>query len=71
VPLGDADAFVRAAAALAQGPDRVRRMQGSVSASVDHLGWDRVVDRFEGLLFGVGRASRNSGPARAGERSYR
>jgi len=71
VPLGDAGAFVGAAATLAQFPESLRRMQESVSESVTHLGWDRVVDRFERMLFDIGRASRSAGPARTGEGSYR
>jgi glycosyltransferase involved in cell wall biosynthesis len=52
-PLGDARAFVAAAAGLAESPDRVRRMREEVRESVMHLDWKRVVDRFEALLSGV------------------
>jgi glycosyltransferase involved in cell wall biosynthesis len=52
-PLGDAPAFVAAAAGLAESPDRVRRMREGVRESVMHLDWKRVVDRFEALLSGI------------------
>jgi glycosyltransferase involved in cell wall biosynthesis len=51
VPHGDAAAFVAAAVTLARAPERVREMRRAISESVTHLGWDRVVERFEGLLF--------------------
>jgi len=50
VPHGAAAAFVAAAVMLARAPERVREMRQAISESVTHLGWDRVVERFEGLL---------------------
>jgi glycosyltransferase involved in cell wall biosynthesis len=65
-PLGDARAFVAAAARLAESPDRVQRAREDVRESVSQLDWARVVDRFEALLGAVTHASRNAGPAGAG-----
>jgi glycosyltransferase involved in cell wall biosynthesis len=50
VPHGDAAAFVAAAVTLARAPERVREMRQAIGDSVAHLGWDRVVERFEELL---------------------
>lgn len=71
VPRGDAGAFVAAAVALAEGPERVRRMRREVRESVAHLEWDRVVDRFAALLCGAVRVSERAGSGRTGEGSPR
>jgi glycosyltransferase involved in cell wall biosynthesis len=71
VPLGDARAFVAAAASLAAAPERVRRMGREVGESVTHLDWDRVVDRFEALLGGAVRVSERAGSDRTAEGSQR
>jgi len=65
-PLGDPATFVAAAAGLAERPGRVHEVREDVGGSVSHLDWARVVDRFEALLAGVTRASRNAGPLGAG-----
>jgi glycosyltransferase involved in cell wall biosynthesis len=65
VPRGDAAGFLAAATALVGSPDTLGRMRAEAGRSVTHLGWDRVVDRFEGLLAGIAR------PRRTGERSSR
>jgi glycosyltransferase involved in cell wall biosynthesis len=65
-PLGDARAFVAAAARLAESPDRVQRAREAVRESVSHLDWARVVERFETLLGAVTQSSRDAGPVRAG-----
>jgi glycosyltransferase involved in cell wall biosynthesis len=59
VPHGDATAFVAAAVTLAGAPERVREMRQAIGESVAHLGWARVVERFEELLLAAAtRASR-------------
>jgi len=71
VPHGDAAGFVAAAATLARTPERVREMRGAIRESVSHLGWNRVVERFEGLFLDAARVATSAGPVGAGERSYR
>jgi glycosyltransferase involved in cell wall biosynthesis len=58
-PLGDARAFAAAAGGLAGSPSRVWQAREAVAESVGHLGWARVVDRFEALLSGVTHATRS------------
>jgi glycosyltransferase involved in cell wall biosynthesis len=67
-PHGDGDAFVAAAVTLARAPGHVRAMRRAISESVTHLGWDRVVERFEGQLFAAARGARRAGgPAGIGQ----
>jgi glycosyltransferase involved in cell wall biosynthesis len=68
VPLGDAAGFLSAATALARSPETLRWMGAEAGASVQELGWDRVVDRFVALLAGC---ARSSAAARTTERSSR
>jgi len=65
-PRGDARAFVEAAVGLAVSPERLRRMREHVRASVSHLHWDHVVERFESLLGDVVGVPAEGGPIRAG-----
>jgi hypothetical protein len=48
--MGDAAGFLSAATALARSPETLRWMGAEAGASVQELGWDRVVDRFVALL---------------------
>ncbi|HEY7651968.1 MAG TPA: glycosyltransferase family 1 protein [Methylomirabilota bacterium] len=66
VPCGDARAFVEGAVALAAAPERFHRMRQHVRDSVAHLHWDRVVERFEGLLADVSRVPTQAGSIRTG-----
>jgi len=70
-PPGDARAFVEAAVALARAPERLSQMRRAVPASVAHLSWDRVVERFEALLSSAAGAPAPAGPVRAGRGSDR
>jgi glycosyltransferase involved in cell wall biosynthesis len=70
VPRGDAAGFLAAATALAGSPETLGRMRAEAWRSVTHLGWDRVVDRFEGFLAGIARSGR-AGVSPADERSSR
>jgi glycosyltransferase involved in cell wall biosynthesis len=55
-PLGDADAFVAAAAGVAADASRCRALGAAARATALGLGWDGVVARFEAQLAGVLRA---------------
>jgi glycosyltransferase involved in cell wall biosynthesis len=68
VPMGDAAGFLSAATVLARSPETLRWMGAEAGASVQELGWDRVVDRFVALLAGCARPS---SAARTTERSSR
>jgi glycosyltransferase involved in cell wall biosynthesis len=71
VPLGDARAFVSAAVALARSPGRLRWMRRQARASVAHLDWEGVIERFEALLSSVARVAPLAGGVRAGGGSNR
>jgi len=58
---GDAAAFTAAAVALARDPDLLARMRTGAAGSVAHLHWDRVVERFETLLWRVACLSIHAG----------
>lgn len=50
VPPGDSQAFIDAAMEAAAWPDLRRRLGREAARSTQALGWDAVVERFEGLL---------------------
>jgi glycosyltransferase involved in cell wall biosynthesis len=50
VPLGNAEAFVRASVALASDPVRQRRLGRAARARATELDWDSIVRRFESVL---------------------
>ena len=66
---GDADAFVRAAVALACDDERRARLRAAASSSVSHLSWDSIYDSFLGVLKQVlernGRQFASAAPAAA------
>jgi len=53
VPFGDAEAFVRAAVALALDGPRRERLGRAARARATELDWESIVQRFEGVLAGA------------------
>jgi glycosyltransferase involved in cell wall biosynthesis len=51
VPPRDADALRRVLVSLAADPARLQRLQQLSIAAAAHMAWDRVVERYEGVLF--------------------
>jgi glycosyltransferase involved in cell wall biosynthesis len=58
VQLGEHDAYIAAAAALAEQPDRVAQLRVAARRKAQRLDWQGVADRFEWLLraYGAGRS---------------
>ena len=59
----DDQAFVDAAIALSQAPEQLAALRALAAASIAHLDWERIHDRFAALLTGViaGRQSKANG----------
>jgi len=53
VQAADSVAYLQAAISLATAPDVVARLRAAAPASVAHLGWDAIVDRFLATLHGA------------------
>lgn len=58
VMAGDADAFVKAALALASNRSRLASLRGETSRSVSHLGWELIQNRFAEKIDGILRTCR-------------
>lgn len=56
-PPGDEAAFIAAAASLVQRPQLLAQVRNLAQASVAHLAWDRVHERFSSLLWQLVRSS--------------
>ena len=59
----DDQAFVDAAVALSRAPEQLAALRARAAASIAHLDWERIHDRFAALLTGViaGRQSKANG----------
>jgi glycosyltransferase involved in cell wall biosynthesis len=53
VEAADSVAYLQAAITLATAPELVARLRAAAPASVAHLGWDAIVDRFVATLHGA------------------
>ncbi|MBN2887499.1 MAG: glycosyltransferase family 1 protein [Chromatiaceae bacterium] len=65
VPLGDRGAFIEAARAAAQDPERLRAMGQAARLSADDMSWDRVLRAVEERLFAIIQRQRCDGGCHA------